>query len=195
MLVSLLQAISSTFVAPSDCDRPEWRSEVYSSTPLALWYRISPWGYSIVGVLLIVFSDDMSFCDSGLWWRAIGIGLCVQGLLSYLSDVWSWGRRDRAAGLAKALDPVLASTLFAIVGPLICYRMAVGLFSLPSVVSRTWMTGCVLAVASKVMGAQEMQKRNPIVTHYLAWHGCGWHGLPVVAMYCIMGVVQHARSA
>ena len=153
-MVAALCRARGLFLAGDGADKPEWRHKVFACRPLPIAYRLSSFGYSVIGVMLILYEDAMRRCDKGFWWCAVGAALCVQGPVSYMGDVVCWGRQDRAARTWKALDPVLASTLTVVVGPIICYRMAQGVFSLPASIARTWTTGVVLAVTAKAMGAR-----------------------------------------
>lgn len=189
-LTRALSSISRTFHSPENADRAEWRPIVFSYRPLPLCYRASSWGYSVVGLMLLIYGDAMRRCDDGFWWRFVGSGLCLQGFLSYMSDVHCWGRNDSRARTWKALDPMLATFLTFLVGPVICCRMALGLFSLPAELKRTWTLGVAMCLASKGMGARAARSKDSSCEQLLLWH-CGWHGLPLVAAYCILCIANH----
>ena len=169
-------------------DRPEWRHVVYSSTPLAIIYRLSCFGYSIVGALLIIYAEPLSHCDAGFWWSVLGAALLLQGVASYMNDVVSWGRPS----VWKSIDPKMASTLFLLAGPLLGVRSAMGLFSTPSSSStiRIWLTGCAFSFLCKCMGARASWRGrggglDSSCEELMGWH-VGWHGLPVFAVFCIL---------
>jgi hypothetical protein len=153
-LTRAIESATSVFLSPAGADRAEWRPVIFSNRPLPIFYRASSWGYSVVGALLIIFAEQMRACDEGFWWRAVGAGLFVQGFLSYQSDVAMWGRHDAEARIWKLIDPLLASTLTVMVGPVICSRMALGVFTLPEELKHTWTLGVVMAITSKLMGAR-----------------------------------------
>jgi hypothetical protein len=181
------------FFSPEGADKQEWRSIVYSYRPIPLIYRMSSWGFSGVGALILTFTKAMSKCDSGMWWRTVGSGLCLQGILSYMADVYTWGRRDRFARVWKNLDALFAAVMTSFCGPVVCYRMLLGLFVLDADLLTMWNICVVLALASKVMGARAARKNNISCEHLLLWH-CGWHGLPWMGMVLVTSIVLRARS-
>ena len=83
---SLLQSL---FHGDPTADRLEWRPVVYSSRPIAIAYRYSAFGYSIAGLMCVLFADRLRRYDSGFWWCALGYALVVQGVVAYMSDVVS----------------------------------------------------------------------------------------------------------
>jgi hypothetical protein len=192
-LTRAIESATTVFLSPAGADRAEWRPVIFSNRPLPIFYRASSWGYSVVGALLIIFAEQMRACDEGFWWRTVGAGLLVQGFLSYQSDVAMWGRHDAEARIWKLIDPLLASTLTVMVGPVICSRMALGVFTLPEELKHTWTLGVVMAIASKLMGARAARSPDVECETILLWH-CGWHALPLVAVYCILGIVQHVET-
>ena len=191
-LTRALSFAASLFLSPDGTDRAEWRSIVFSATPLPLAYRMSPWGYSMVGILLILYSDAMRACDAGFYWRTVGACLCVQGLFSYMSDVASFGRSDPTARFWKLIDPMLASTLTMAVGPILCTRMALGFFVMPEYILRTWTLGVSLTIGCKSMGARAARSKDVTCQQILLWH-CGWHAMPLVAMVCIACIVHEVE--
>eukprot|EP01052_Picozoa_sp_SAG31_P035360 SAG31_NODE_4256_length_3414_cov_2.193665_3_plen_200_part_00 len=83
---------SGSFSGGADADRPEWRPIVYSWSPLPVLYRVSPFFYSVSGAAMIYEQETLSVCDPWFPWASFGAALMVQGPVSYMADVWAWGR-------------------------------------------------------------------------------------------------------
>lgn len=195
-LKSLQRAVSngvSMFLSPEGADKPEWRPIVFSNRTIPLIYRISSWGFSGVGALILMFINALRMCDSGFWWRTVGTGLSVQGGLSYMADVYTWGRRDRVSRMWKSLDTLSAGALTCICGPVVCCRMSLGLFGVDADITYYWIICVVFALTSKVMGARAARNKNTSCECVLLWH-CGWHALPWFGMLCVVGMVSRIST-
>jgi hypothetical protein len=167
--MALLRAVSNAFlscanifIAKDGADKYEWRPIVFSYRPIPLLYRLSSWGFTLVGVLILMFRAAMSRCDSGFWWRTVGSGLSLQGGMSYMADVYTWGRRDLLAQIWKWGDLLLACTLTSFCGPVMCYRMLLGSFVVDADLVSVWNLAVMLALASKIMGARETKKNKDL---------------------------------
>lgn len=195
--ISLTRAVfkgASIFYSPEGADKVEWLPIVFSNRPIPLIYRLSSWGFSLVGVLILTFANAMIRCDPGLWWRTIGVLLCVQGWLSYMADVYTWGRRDRLSRLWKSLDVYSAACLTSVTGPVVCCRMLLGYFLLEWDLVSAWSVGVMLALFSKIMGAREARKlKDASCERLLLWH-TGWHALPFMGVFLVVIVVLRARD-
>merc|ERR1719181_1721295 len=95
---------------------------VYRNTPLAIFYRWSPFFYSVVGICVIAFFRQMQEYDQTFWWIPFGCALFCQGFISYMADVYTWGVDSRW----KTLDTYYAATLTFISGPVIIFRALTG---------------------------------------------------------------------
>lgn len=195
--ISLSRAFSngaSIFFSPEGADKHEWRAIVFSYRPIPVIYRFSSWGFSVVGALILTFQKAMTeMCDAGFWWRTVGLGLCQQGVLSYMADVYTWGRRDLQAWLWKSLDSIFAAALTIFVGPVICYRMWLGSFVMDGDLQSAWVVGVMLALASKIMGARAARDKDASCERVLLWH-CGWHVLPFLGVFVVALTVLRANS-
>lgn len=153
--------------------------------------RISPFGYSLAGTLLIVHAECMRGYDAGCWWALMGFALVVQGVVSYASDVAGWGHHDC---LARRIDPMMASVLFVFFGPVLGARSALGLFAIPASTIGIWLVGCVLALGCRCMGARASRRGrggalDASCSEIMGWH-VGWHALPLVACFCVLDLVH-----
>lgn len=160
----------------------EWRPYVFSSRPIAVVYRLSPLGYSVAGMLCVLYADRLRRYDTGFWWCVLGLALVAQGVVAYCSDVISWGQHH---SVWRVIDPKMASLLFCFFGPGLGTRAALGLFVVPETTIGIWLGACVLACFCKSMGAQASYRPTCCVEEMLLWH-IGWHMLPLVAAFCIL---------
>ena len=185
---SLLQRV---FHGEPTADKIEWRSIVYSSTPLAILYRYSAFGYSVAGAMCVLYDSELRRYDAGVWWSTLGSALVVQGIVAYMSDVVSWGRHH---SVWRAVDPKMASILFVVFGPGLGTRAALGLFVVPPTTISIWLGACVLALICKSMGARASYKPTCCCEELMLWH-TGWHLLPLVAAFCVLDLAKGITHA
>lgn len=182
------------FYSPEGTDRYEWRSIVFSYRPIPVIYRLSSWNFTVVGVLILTFANAMSQCDSGFWWQTCGVSLCLQGVLSYMADVHTWGRTDLISMMWKWLDVLSAVALTSFTGPVLCYRMLLGNFILDADLKFAWIVAVIFALGSKLMGGREARKKEKTnLERLLLWH-CGWHCMPLAGTFLIIMVVLRAQD-
>lgn len=198
LFLMLRQGASVVYADPNG-SRPEWRAIVYSHRLVPVAYRISGFGYSLAGATIIYQCEKLRAYDEGFLWSVLGACLVLQGPVSYMSDVWSWGRHDMWSTIWTRLDPLMASTLFVICTAVIGYRAALGLFAVPISTISIWNAGSVIALVSKAMAARCSRRFVPECDEpgcvspisaaqceeILAWHTM-WHSLPVVATFCVL---------
>jgi hypothetical protein len=182
------------FYSPEEADKQEWRSIVYSYRPIPIAYRCSPLGFTLCGILILTCAQAMYECDAGFWWRTVGVGLCLQGGLSYMADVHTWGRRDLCSRIWKSLDVLFAAALTSFCGPIVVYRMQLGIFVLDSDLRTLWLFAVTLALVSKILGAREARKdKDACCELLLLWH-CGWHALPWTGSLLITVIALRASG-
>ena len=180
--IIMLAEVAGFFHGDPHADRPEWRHIVHGSSAIAVAYRVSSFGYSIAGVLLMMYAERLQRFDAGFWWYALGMALFAQGVISYMSDVYSWGRQH---SIWRAIDPKMASILFIFFGPCLGSRAALGYFQVPPSTIAIWLLSCVGALVCKAMGARASRSKGSSCEELMLWH-TGWHVLPFVAAFCIL---------
>ena len=72
----------------------------------AWWYQISSFAYCIVGTATFVRPEPLLACAPHFPFCTMGFGIVVNGILSYMGDVYTWGVWSRW----KAADIILATT-------------------------------------------------------------------------------------
>merc|ERR1711920_265370 len=106
----------------------EWQSRINRSW----WYRISSFSYCVAGGLAAVRPEPLYYyAKSDCPWfpfRMMGIGIALNGLISYMSDVVMW---DAAKSCWKQVD-VLLATSNTLVQVLIMLLYMCGLMSSPT---------------------------------------------------------------
>ena len=174
ILQRCISAIIFAGVAPF-----EWRSKVWANTPLAIFYRLSSFFYNLVGVLAIVFHDQLQEYDRTFWWIPVGCLLNGQGVITYMADVRTWGTPSRW----KKLGVVYATVLTLTCGPGIVIRGAIGLGHYPIAVPIAWTLSVTFAMFCKFMSTRSL--RLELCEDYMFWHGL-WHSLPAYASGIIL---------
>lgn len=164
------------FAAP---ERWSDRPVVFGSTLLARVYRALPLSYSLVGVLIYWYGDNLKLYDPQFCWQALGFSLMAQGPVSYLADVHNYGC-TAANSTWKRIDLVLAPTLTFLVSIVLVTRCWLGHMSLPPTTTNVWAAGCVVAVLSKCVGAQASHQKSTSIETLMLWANL-WHSLPVLA--------------
>ena len=168
----------------------EWRPTIYSSRLDAIFYRASPFLYSIIGLLLLVPSHNVALqhCDQGFYWSAFGLGLILQGFVSYMGDVATWGRQSRW----KQFDLILAPSLTFIAVPTLALRGVLGVCRFPSGALPLWVTAGAVSIACKAQSAKCLSRpsRSPVAdaADYMFWHGL-WHCLPLYGALILVFVI------
>tara|TARA_B100000424_G_scaffold269036_1_gene265093 strand:+ start:2863 stop:3501 length:639 start_codon:yes stop_codon:yes gene_type:complete len=161
----------------------EWRSEVFQDTPLAIFYRLSPFLYSLVGLCIIVFFEQLQEYDVTFWWISFGFALFCQGFISYMADVYTWGEKS----MWKTLDTYYAATLTFISCPVIIFRALVGYCNYPPALPILWSIFASWAIFCKFMSTRVLRLKMAC-KNYLLWHGL-WHCLPGYATALILWLV------
>ena len=72
----------------------------------AWWYRLSSFSYCVVGLATVVRPEPLLACAPFFPFRAMGVAIFINGLLSYMGDVWTWGYESPW----KMADVLLATT-------------------------------------------------------------------------------------
>ena len=173
------------FAAP---EKWEHRPAVFGHTLLARVYRVLPFSYSLVGVLMLWYGDNLTLYDPQFCWQALGTLLVVQGVVSYCADVHDYGRSVDNSHW-KRIDLVLAPTLTFLTSIVLVIRCWLGLMSLPPATVNVWAAGCAVAVTSKCIGAQASYQKSASIETLMVWTNV-WHCLPLLASL----VVWHLGS-
>ena len=105
-----MPSLQQLFHGKHDADKMEWRPYVFSSRPIAVVYRLSPLGYSVAGMLCVLYADRLRRYDTGFWWCVLGLALVAQGDVAYCSDVISWGQHH---SVCRVIDPRWPAFYFA----------------------------------------------------------------------------------
>ena len=177
------------FAAPEKwSDRPV----VFGSTPLARIYRALPLSYSLVGVLMYWYGDKLKLYDPEFYWQALGFSLMAQGPVSYLADVHAYGCTV-ANSTWKRIDIVLAPTLTFLTSIVLITRCWLGHMWLPPTTVNVWTAGCVVAVASKCVGAQASHRKSTSIETLMLWANL-WHSLPVLASLIVWHLGSRNQS-
>ena len=76
---------------------PEWAETIFGS---AWWYRWSSFSYCGAGAMLLLRPEPMyrhaQPCCAAFPFRAMGVAIVLNGLLSYMGDTHTWGRQAAA---------------------------------------------------------------------------------------------------
>lgn len=170
--------------------RPDARNVVlHGSSFVARAYRASPWGYSGTGALTAFFADRLATYDGDFYWRTLGCFLMLQGFLSYMADVYAFGK---PASPWHARDKYMATALTLVVGPLLGGRMLAGHCAVPAATGYLWVVSVVLALCCKCLGAycsRHVRRIEP----FLAFH-TGWHLLPFVSCGVVVDLAARATQ-
>jgi hypothetical protein len=158
----------------------EWRQTVYNNTPLSIFYRSSPFFYSLVGICVIVFYKRLREYDKTFTWIPFGFALFLQGFISYMGDVYTWGMVSNW----KNLDTIYAAFLTFVSGPIMIIRAFMGYANYPTSLPFLWGIFVIWAIVCKFMSTRVL-RLNLNVDEYLLWHGL-WHCLPVYATAIIL---------
>ena len=158
------------FAAP---EKWEDRPTIFGSTLLARVYRTLPLSYSLVGVLIYWYGDNLTLYDPQFCWQALGYSLMAQGPVSYLADVHDYGC-TAANSHWKRIDLVLAPTLTFLVSIVLVTRCWLGRMSLPPTTLNVWAAGCAVAVTSKCLGAQASHQKSTSIETLMVWANL-WH--------------------
>lgn len=142
---------------------PEWQDRVYQHQ----WYCASPFAYCVAGGLLLLRPEPLERGLPLFPWRCTGLGIVLNGFLSYMADVETWGRPSAW----KMADRVLAVTntlLQVCVVALSCLGYSHFPIESPSCLG----IGVLLALVCKQRSSAAMSRAD--CDAYLMWHSL-WH--------------------
>jgi hypothetical protein len=140
------------------------------NTPVAVFYRVSGFFYTILGILIFVIIKDFKKYDPKFPWFAYACMQFFHGFLIYKSDVINFGKKDKTI---KIIDHIYSSFLgyskFPVIYPLIHFMFG------------------FLAVFSKYHSTKELRisSQKASCDDYLFWHGL-WHCYPLFGCFYIL---------
>jgi len=138
LLIRLFWAFIAQFV---QAEPRRWRPAV----DCAWWYRASPLAFSLLGVHTLCSQHLLTPFAAWFPWRTLGVQSLLQGPLSYMADVGTWGRRS----VWKQLDCLSACILFSTAAGIPLFQL-VGWMNFPPDIL-AFNVVCVLgAIVSKV---------------------------------------------
>lgn len=174
----------------------EWRESVVTSR----WYTLSCFSYSFAGAVLLfvcLFSPSRASRLPSLWsgdnhvvYRLLSLLLLLNGVLSYMADVETWGRKS----VWKELDVACSTTNLLL-------QVAIGMrFAHEQTSKRGFQRGnesriLLLHVAGIVLSL--VAKRRSVlcaqqgdVDGFLLWHGMWHYTLPLTATLSLLWLVS-----
>ncbi len=156
-----------------------WYSKIHDDSNISYLYRISPFFYSISGIVVLIFNSNLKKHDEYFPWTIFGILLIFQGLFSYMSDVQYWGQNS----YWETFDVYLASSLTLIGGPIFILRSIMGYSKYPTNFIFIWFFCVLFALYSKITAKNAIILNN--IDDFLIWHSI-WHCLPINATILIL---------
>lgn len=150
------------------------------------FYCISSIAYSLAGLQVLVSSSKLKIVSNFFPWQTFGCLLMLQGIVSYLADVKTWGVRS----MWKFIDKLLATGL-----TICCVILASA--HMCAQLCLEWSYGVTFAAAIVVALECKRRSSKALLTicsepaalcelnAYLFWH-TAWHvSLPVVSIFII----------
>ena len=199
---TFLRSICAHFCRTQSNVPSTWRARLYSqifdthsddeaSFLCALWYYISPMLYVALGAYQCNHCDVLSRYVNPHWpWKAEAILCMCQGLVSWLSDVKTFGQPSWTHVCDRIMAPILTAWF--------CLRTCAMLFANFQARQR-WQTDVLLVVtvplALWVFIQSVRARRAKSYALFLLWHGL-WHiTLPfVAALYVYIMVTFDAKE-
>merc|ERR1712032_520589 len=153
----------------------EWRSRIDRTW----WYRVSSFTYCVAGGFTAVRPEPLYYyARSGCPWfpfRTMGVGIALNGLISYMSDVVMWGKQS----WWKHADVMLA-TINTVVQVLIMLLQICGVVSFPTVPATLHAISICVAIYCKRRAVQATTKLD--CDGCLKWHAAWHYSLPAGAL-------------
>ena len=160
----------------------EWRPAVQQ----AWWYRLSSFSYCVVGLLTALRPQPLVTCAPFFPFRAMGIGIFINGLLSYMGDVATWGYWSRW----KAADIFLATTNTVLQGVIVVMAL-LGFAQFPPLSPAVLGVSLVVALVCKQRGGAAVARLD--CYSFLRWH-TAWHlTLPLGAAIASQLLIEPPR--
>ena len=173
---------------------PAFKGLVRSGDPLALFYAVSPFFYSVAGLVLLLNADMHAERVSPTHpWRLDAVLLLLQGVISFASDVARFGVDSRM----RVLDRFFASTLTLSAIP----KMAVwwlgwwGFLPMPTPCAAA--AACLFPVGIVAFLNSRLACKTGTLRAFLWWHSA-WHvifpGLVCVLVWFVVRPLGGVRG-
>ena len=150
---------------------PEWKDAVDA----APWYTVSCFSYCVAGGLLLLRPEPLERHLQLFPWRVVGLSIFTNGMLSYMSDVETWGRLSGW----KSADRVLA-TINSLLQVLVVVLACLGQSTFPPEPVAALGTGVATALLCKHRASAAMERAD--CDAYLRWHAAWHYTLPLGAV-------------
>lgn len=149
----------------------EWHDAVQR----AWWYRLSSFSYCVVGAATVARPEPLIACAPFFPFRVMGAAVFVNGLLSFMGDVVTWGYESHW----KTADVLLATTNSALQAIIVLMSLA-GFAHFPPASPALLGVSLVVALFCKHRGTEARERGE--CDSYLWWH-TAWHlTLPLGAL-------------
>tara|TARA_E500000178_G_scaffold283557_1_gene284425 strand:+ start:297 stop:863 length:567 start_codon:yes stop_codon:yes gene_type:complete len=151
--------------------------DVMKNTPVAIFYRLSGFFYTILGILVFVLLKDFKKYDPNFPWFAYACMEFFHGFLIYKSDVMNFGKKDE---LIKMTDRVYSFVGMFITWIIISFRGFLGYSKFPVIYPLIHFIFGFIAMYAKYRSTKELRDSSKKMScdEYLFWHGF-WHCYPL----------------
>lgn len=162
----------------------EWQEAVNQ----AWWYRFSSFSYCAIGALTVLRPEPLWACAPFFPFRTMGVGIFINGILSYMGDVVTWGYES----WWKTADVCLA-VFNTILQAVIVFMAFEDIAHFPPVPPIVHGVSLIVALTCKRLGG--LARARGDCHGFLRWH-TAWHlTLPIGAGIAqLMIDFPHARN-
>jgi hypothetical protein len=162
--------INTSSLCSMEAEPIYWKDKVHSS----MLYKVSSFNYSWLGIHIIYINHSLSTYVLGPYiLDIIGYHLIIQGLCSYMGDVYTFGRRS----YWKIADIILAHISIGYLG--IIHILGLIRFPFPILMCMASVTTAGIYCKYKDSNLLRLGGTEySIINEWICWH-IGWHFLPI----------------